>query len=431
MDRKTNLTIKKRTIPEIMCFLLIVMPFWFGTMIEWMGLPNVLRYTLDVAWLLSLVMLALVQGTEVLKRIRSLLVWVGLFFVYTLISYVFKYQSGWYYLWGARNNFRYYIAFVAFCVFLSAWDVDYYLALFDKLFWVNVAVSLVQYFFLEKKGDYLGGIFGVTQGCNAYSNMFFVIILTKTVVFYLEKKETLSSCALKFIAAIIVSALAELKFFFGEAVVILILATLFTRFSWRKVGFIVGGFAAIFAGAALLVAIFPDFIGFLTLENFVSIGSADSGYTSTGDLNRLTAISVINERFFNSWELQMFGFGLGNCDNAAYEFLTTPFFEKYVWMHYTWLSTAYLYLETGWVGLVFFFGFFILVFCKIMQIEKNGEARIKPYCRIARITAIMCISIAIYNASLRTEAGYMAYFVLAIPFVVSKGQKDSPGHRST
>ena len=33
--------------------------------------------------------------------------------------------------------------------------------------------------------------------------------------------------------------------------------------------------------------------------------------------------------------------------------------------------------------------------------------------------AICCILIAIYNSSLRMEAGYMAYFVLALPFVES------------
>ena len=35
------------------------------------------------------------------------------------------------------------------------------------------------------------------------------------------------------------------------------------------------------------------------------------------------------------------------------------------------------------------------------------------------IFAICCILIAIYNSSLRMEAGYMAYFVLALPFVES------------
>lgn len=35
---------------------------------------------------------------------------------------------------------------------------------------------------------------------------------------------------------------------------------------------------------------------------------------------------------------------------------------------------------------------------------------------------ILCIIISVYNSSLRTEAGYMVYFVLAIPFVFNKNR---------
>lgn len=423
MDRSFSIKIKKRTFPEWLCFLLIALPFLFGTLFDLMGLPGLFKYLLDIAWLTGLVMLFLLRNGQPLKEIRNLLVWAVLFLLYTFVLYIPKYQSGLYYLWGVRNNFRYYVAFAAFCVFLKPRDVDHYLGLFDKVFWIHIAVSLVQYFALGKNQDYLGGIFGVTKGCNGYSNIFCVIVLTKTIIFYLEKKEKISSCVLKFAAAVVISALAELKFFFVEAIAILVMATLFTNFTWRKVGFIITGVAAVFAGVFLLEVLFPEFSGFFSLEQLLAITSSDKGYTSSGDLNRLTAIPMINERFLDSWDLQLFGFGLGNCDNATYDFLTTPFFVKYSWMHYTWLSTAYMYLETGWIGLVFYFVFFVLAFCKIWQLEKNSDTHIKPYCRIARIMAVLCVGIAIYNASLRTEAGYMAYFVLAIPFAVSKGQK--------
>ena len=69
-------------------------------------------------------------------------------------------------------------------------------------------------------------------------------------------------------------------------------------------------------------------------------------------------------------------------------------------------------------GSICFFenGFFVLVFFLARRAARTSGAD-KMYCHIASIMAICCVLIAIYNSSLRTEAGYMAYFVLALPFV--------------
>jgi hypothetical protein len=82
-----------------------------------------------------------------------------------------------------------------------------------------------------------------------------------------------------------------------------------------------------------------------------------------------------------------------------------------------------MYLETGWIGLAFYWSFFVLVYFGILRIERRCEGTAKSYCRIGRIMAAMCIPISIYNGSLRMEAGYMAYFVLAVPFVLRKNGK--------
>lgn len=420
MKVNLRLKIKSRNQPQWLCWLLIVLPFVFGTLIEWLGAPVFLKYTLDVAWLVLLLIMIRMKLQNPKQRGVALAGWTVVFFLYTLVGYVFLYQSPLYYLWGVRNNFRYYVAFAAFCAFLEPDDVEDYFKLFDKIFWVNVVVSLVQYFLLGKKGDHLGGIFGVANGCNAYSNIFFIIVLTKSVVFYMERRERLQDCFWKFAAMILICALAELKFFFVEAAAILICAALFTNFSWRKVGFLLGGAVGISAGAALLAVMFPQFADFFSLEWFMETASSDKGYTNSGDINRMTVIAEINERFLETPLQQLFGLGLGNCDNAAYTFLTTPFFIKYSRLHYTWLSTAFIYLETGWVGLIFFFGFFVLAFMNARKVEKQCTGVARTYCRIAKTMSIMCVLIAIYNSSLRTEAGYMAYFVLSIPSVVAK-----------
>ena len=105
-----------------------------------------------------------------------------------------------------------------------------------------------------------------------------------------------------------------------------------------------------------------------------------------------------------------------------FDFLNTPFYEAYGTMHYTWISYAMMYLECGWIGLIFYFGFFVLVYLSIRRIEKRCSGVATTYCRMGRILALMCMIIAIYNSSLRTEAGYMMYFALSVPFVMRRDQ---------
>lgn len=420
MNPKLTIKIKKRSQPEWLCWLIIVMPFLFGTLNGLLGLPWSIRYLIDVAWFALLLMMVVYRQKLQWRNTRKIIIWVVLFLIYTAMVYLPQYQNGLYYLWGARNNFRFYAAFLAFSVFLSSRDIDDYYRLFDRIFWLDVVVSLIQFFILDMDGDQLGGVFGAETGANGYTNVFFCIILTKSVIFYLSKKEKLSTCAWKFIAAMIVAAMAELKFFFVESVMIIVLAVLFTDFSWRKVLIIVGGFVGVLAGAALLVQIFPGFAGFFTLEWLWEKAVSNKGYTSSGDINRLNAIPVINDQFLKNGWARLFGLGMGNCETSTFSFLNTPFFEKYSDLHYTWLSYAMMYLECGWIGLAFYFGFFVLVYYKVKKFERASTTTEKAYCRIARIMAVLCAVISIYNSSLRTEAAYMAYFVLAVPFCIRR-----------
>lgn len=411
-------------------YFLIVLPFLLGLLNEILGVPYGIRYLLDAVWVMLLGFLYVHWKNRPLKALDTVLFWILLFLLYTFLVYLVQYQSILYYLWGLRNNFRFFVAFLAFITFLTLRDVTLYLKLFDFLFWVNVAVSLIQFYFLEYSGDSLGGIFGTGGGVNGYTNMFFIIVLTKSVVCYLEKKESTISCVCKSVAAVLVSAMAELKFFFAEFVVILLLAVIFTNFTWRKILLILGGAVAVVAGATLLTSMFPNFAGWFSLEWMLEAASSNAGYTDSGDLNRLNAISQINTLWLRTWGQRLFGLGLGNCDTSSALFLNTPFFQQYGDMHYSWLSHAFMYLECGWLGMIFYFGFFVLVYFAAGRIEKSCEGIAKTYCRISRILAVMCIFVAVYNSSLRMEAGYMAYFVLAIPFAMHRQFNPAPVRRA-
>ena len=411
--------IKKRTQSEIAMWLIIVLPFLFGLLNEFLGLPWAVRYTIDIAWLFLLVLLLKFNRQVLNANTKQLLLHTITFLLITLVVYLFHFQSPLYYLWGFRNNFRFFFVTLLFASFLKKANVSEYFELFEKLFWLNAAISFVQYA-MGYKGDHLGGLFGVLNGANGYTNIYFCIMVTHSAVRYMEKKESLANCAAVCVTALLIAALAELKFFFVEFILIFGLSALFTNFSIRKIFAVAGGMAAVMLFATLLEIVFPNFSGFLSIDWFLQAGTTDKGYTSSGDLNRLNAISQINELWLTTWPERLFGLGLGNCDTATYAFLNTPFFEENGYMHYTWLSYAFMYLECGWIGLIFYFDFFVLIYFKAAKIQKRVSGDGVTYCRLARIMAVLCAVISIYNSSLRTEAGYMAYFVLSIPFVFDR-----------
>ena len=313
MGTRLVLKIKRRTLSQWLTLMLVMMPFAFGSLIHLLHVPSAVKYTLDVAWVILLVTMYCYQKALPIRKEKKLIAWTLLFFVCTLLAYLPLFQSGLYYLWGGRNLFRFYVAFFAFALLLSQEDVERTMKWFDRLFWVNFVVSLIQYYIYGYKWDYLGGIFGVEQGCNGYTNLFFSIVLTKSVVLYMEKKEKLWLSLAKFSAAMVVAALAELKFFFVEAILIVVLAALFTNFTWRKLLLIIGCLTAVVIGAALLTLVFPHLAGWFSLNWFWETATSDVGYTGSGDLNRLTAIPQINELWLTHWSQRIFGSRTGYC----------------------------------------------------------------------------------------------------------------------
>lgn len=426
---KTNLTItiKKRSFAGWLVWLLVMMPFFFSLLNDLLHLPWAIRYLMDVAWLVLLVIRLRYSSRLKNRQTLALNILVVLFLIYTLMVYIVEFQSPFFFLWGVRNNFRFFVAFLVFASFLKDTDVKYYEKMLNSLFWVNLVVTLYQFFVLGYDGDHLGGLFGTETGANGFTNMYMAIVATNAIVQYLEKKANLWVCGLRCVATLLVAALAELKFYFLEFGMIVIMASLITRFTWRKVWVLIGGISAAVLFATLLTYLFPGFAGWFSLDRIIEYATSDRGYTASGDLNRLTAIPAINELWLtNGWQ-RLFGLGLGNCDTSSFSFVNTPFYQNYGHMHYSWISYAFMYLECGWIGLIFYYGFFVLVFLGAHKIEKRSDDSIKTYCRLSKIMAILCMLIAVYNSSLRNEAGYMAYYVLAIPFALARGSKGGSG----
>lgn len=405
---------KRRSQNEVLVWILFSGPFLIAPLMQFFKFPEIFKYILDATWLFLLLTMIIKRKRKIDSGSKKLLNWIIAFAIFTLINYLLHFQSIFYYLWGFRNNFRGYVLFFAVIYYFREENINEVLLLLKKLFYINAIVMLIQFFALGYKQDNLGGIFGVESGCNAYVNLFFCIILVVSFIKYCDKKESLRETLLQIVLMLVLAATAELKFFYIEFIIIIAIGFLITSFSWKKLIMVLGAVIAIGIGYRVFLSVFPDID--LSIAGMTEYAISDKGYTSSGDLNRFNFLSTINTKFLPGMINQIFGLGLGNCDYATgVELVSSPFYYMYEKYHYAWMSTTFMYLENGWIGLIFFFGFFVFVCTQSLSAMKQASYN-KTFSRIAFLCGIVAIMNGFYNISLRIESGYMLYFMLAIPW---------------
>lgn len=421
MNTTKLLRIEKRPPAHWFIFWILALPLLWGIVFEGLGLPSMVKYTADVAWVILLGLMIFKPRIVMPKKIIPFVILVICFFLYCLIAYLFNYQSVIYFLWGMRNNFRFYVLFFAVIMFFREIDADKTFEIFDILFWINFSIVLIQYFVLEYKQDYLGGIFGTVTGVNATTIIFMSIVVSRSLLKYMEKSEKLLLCTAKCAASLVIAILAELKFYFVFFIIMLIVSVLMTSFSWRKLFVLIfGAIGAYFAGL-LLIELF-GFEGFMSIENIWQLATQDH-YSSEDTVNRLSAIPSLIRILEPDAGTQLFGMGLGNCDTSAFAICNTTFYQIYGYLRYTFFSCAFLFLEVGYVGLFIYAAFFVLCAALTYKRIKSGRCN-TLHGRVALITVILALTLIVYNASLRAEAGYIVYFVLALPFIDRNSDAD-------
>ena len=311
---------KKVRLEWIVC-LLLLFPLMFGTLNELLGLPGMIKYILDVVWCVLLLQMLWCRRSIDFKGSKVLMLWIAAFAGYTLLAYLMNFQSPLYYLWGLRNNFRVYAAFFAFAVFVTCDQVENLFKILDCVFWINFAVSLVQCIGFGVMQDYLGGIFGVQSGVNGYTNIFMLIVTLRSLLLYLNGKEKAWVCAAKCLAALIISTLAELKFFNIAFMIIAAMAVFFSGINKKNLIVLALCCAASLISAEIIGKLFPYFDKWYKVDAMWETVTTEYGYTYMRDINRLTAIPTINQFWLKDLMKQLFGLGLGNCDTSSFAFL--------------------------------------------------------------------------------------------------------------
>lgn len=400
----------------------------YGFLRDIIGLPNSITYFLDLLTfgmtLYAIVTFSFFKRNT--KQFYMLVGIIGILFLTTLVGFILNGYSYLLYLWGFRNTFRFYLFFFLCAMYLQKDDVEKILVFFKYLLYLSVLTATLE-FLMGFRGDYIGGIFGTLQGGNGNLNIVLIIVTTITIIKYLAKKTNIMDLVCVIFSCIYLMSIAELKVYLFELPIILIVAVLNEKFTLRKIGVILLITLGVVSGVTLLGYFFPTSgIDFFT-TNAIKQYMGNNGYTGSGDLSRLNAVMKSQRLFFGeNTKLLLFGFGLGNCSYSGFDILTSNFYNLFKDIHYQWFADSMIFLETGWVGLILFESFFLILFLVSTIYSRKIDIKSNAYVTTKSITilSLCCILLTVYDNSLTMEVAYLMYgFLASVLVIVKRGNR--------
>ena len=413
MERK--LVLNSSTVSKLLYYQVIYI-FALRFCVDVLHFPSAISYGVDVINMLVTAFFLYSKSTK--KKLFMAGMMPVIFAVIALIVFCFvdgitnmvKPQL---FLWAFRNTMRYYPFFFSL---VALWDekmMDFVVKILLRLQYINFLIVLFQFFVLGYEQDYVGGIFGHTTGCNGALNIYLCIITALCIEKYIHKELGLFSTLSTVVIFLVSIVIAELKIGFIELPIILALAILLNKPSFKTVVATLVVLFMIPIGIQGMITLYPRWAySFVDVGSFLGVGTeVGGGY----NISRLGAFSDINGIFFHDDLIRnLFGFGFGNCEYSSIDIFTSSFNKRYGWLHYRWFAHQMWFLECCYLGIFFYALFFVSLFVWLAH-QKRQFGDQGGFGSFGQIMIVICALSFIYNFTLRTEDGYMLYLALAIP----------------
>lgn len=384
-----------------------------------LGISSSIIYLIDF---LNVIMFAAMIRKNKWKKFGPMILAYGGLVFFGVLNALLEYKT-----WGGsflftiievRNVIRFPIFFLICVTFLQQSNIETIFNILTKFFYVNFVMILYQYITYHPagiwtRGDYLNGFFGTSIGGNTYVNALMLCVVSYWFCKWCKRECVIWKFLLPLGISVVIAALIELKAYLVEAVILYI----WYFFSQRKtvkelaknIMIIIVIFVVAYFALQFMYQEYPWFRGTMSLNGIFKLTTDTSGYTGKNDLNRLTAIFTISDYMFKGRITDILvGIGLGN--GAVYSLggTFTKFCQMYESTHYSWFSSAYIFVQCGGIGLFLYIYSFIYLFIK----KKNIY-----YKFLSQTMTLLALVLIIYNETLKTDAGYFVYFAIASGFI--------------
>jgi hypothetical protein len=350
---------------------------------------------------------------------------IALWLLSSLIGLSVSSEGVFQYVMGLRLYGKYFVVFLIGAFILDQKKILKLLELFRKMVLLNIVLCSFQYFFLGYHGDQCGGIFG-TLNTNSWMNVLLCIVSVYVIALYVHSQIKLRSLILNFLACVYIAALAEIKFFYFELAIILLLVIMFTKPNRKTITAGIVGVILLLVLSQMVEILWSSSSSSIFTWEGIQYYFSDKayGYSSIGDLGRIRGIAQLNKMFFPD-STNLFGMGIGNCTYG------TLFYNNYSYLHYIWFGYLNIYLEMGWAGLllyILFFGSIILSSMKTRREDDSDDAINTVIYTIGECMAVIGVILLWYNTTIINYPGYFLFLTLSFPFAIRNDLKTNRGY---
>lgn len=388
-------------------------------------MPTVLNYVSDtITIILFFVLLTGKKKIKITRQSICMCVVCALFFTWGYISLVLNGGNLLLYLWALRNYGRFFLWFFC-CIHLldfSKWET--HITKLHYILYFNMMLMVFQYFVQNERMDYLNGFFGRYVGGNSAINTFIVALTAENIAALLSKKREFKKVLINILIMLVTCALNEIKIYFLELIMIVIIALLIDSKNtathlFRFFKILVGFTLLAILGVFVFICLYPDFAENLNIEYFIyySTRSFNSStliyHKGIPVVNRLTVYHIVNKYFLKDVISKICGLGMGAADTSVY--ISNTFYHSYAPVSYSAFLYGLIFLENGIIGLSIYISFFLYVICESMRKKKSCFGKYERI--ISGTVASLGIVMGIYNSALKIESsGYMFFVFLSIMF---------------
>lgn len=333
-----------------------------------------------------------------------------------IISWIFNTYSLGEFAYGVYYHLRLPLFMILAIIYLDKIGVKKVNDFIVKVVYVDAVFMTYQFLFMGLRQDFLGGLFGNTQGCNGIQNVICCMGLAIIVSKYLYKEIDLRGLLLYVFVTCYMAAIAELTIYFVEVALVILLSFFIAKernISMRKVAMLLMGILAVVVGGSLLIRYFPTKARFLNFDEILKyLGIDDSGvYT----ISRIHGISQVKKIYMNNEITALFGLGLGRTLEG------TPFYSMYGKINYTWFSSTLLMLESGYFGIILRICILVGSVIKAYRNLRSTEYSNKGPHLMGLLMALLSIIWFFYNNTLDDRyCVYMIAYGLAMSCIMKK-----------
>lgn len=425
------------TYPKSIVYALLIYSFIVKFLVSDVGFANIATYVCDGLLVVALFFAMTAQKHFIHSLSFRILGWI-VFFFWTIATFsaIMHSVSFGLYFWACRNTFRLFGIMYCCTSLLDAEDIDRLIKFLIGFFFINTLVCTYQHFVLGVGPDNTNGLFGTASGGNAPLNVLLFAMCAFSLFGFLNKQYSAWFLILVSACSLYLAAIAELKFFYFELAALIIFAVLSQKFTFKTVITVALTLTTVIIGIQVLIIFNPKLADFFNLNEIIDY-SNEGGYSSAYNLNRLSAIQSLDDRFMHTQIDRLFGLGFGAGQFS--QFFISPLYAAYGFLlDWNWFTDAAIFLETGYVGLVLYLlPFIFIAICSLKSANIiNNFAKsvlqvrqVNDYTWINKVcasVALLCLSLIFYNATLTTDPGcYFIGCVLSFPFIIKKSVQTS------